>query len=87
MAKQQMALNRLAKGKRATADLDAEKLAAEMIDDLAKMTIKWTGFELDGKALKCEKANAVTVYTDWPWIREQAQEFVANRANFFHGND
>jgi hypothetical protein len=87
MAKQQMALNRLAKGKRATADLDAEKLAAEMIDDLAKLTVSWTGFELDGKALKCEKANAVTVYTDWPWIREQAQEFVANRANFFRGDD
>lgn len=87
MAKQQTALNRLAKGKRATADLDAEKLAAEMIDDLAKLTVSWTGFELDGKLLKCDKTNAVTVYTDWPWIREQAQEFVANRANFFRGND
>lgn len=87
MAKQQAALNRLAKGKRIATDLDAEKLAAEMIDDLAKLTVKWTGFELDGKPLKCDKDNAVTVYTDWPWIREQAQEFVANRANFFRGND
>ena len=87
MAKQQAALNRLAKGKRATADLDAEKLAGDMIDDLAKLTVSWTGFELDGKPLKCDKSNAVTVYTDWPWIREQAQEFVANRANFFRGND
>ena len=52
MAKQQMALNRLAKGKRATADLDAEKLAAEMIDDLAKLSVSWTCFELEGIALK-----------------------------------
>jgi hypothetical protein len=23
------------------------------------------------------------VYTEWTWIKDQAQEFVNNRANFF----
>jgi hypothetical protein len=87
LVKQQAVLNRIAKGKKATGELDAEKLSADMIDDLARLTVAWAGFELDGKPLKCDHANAVTVYTDWPWIREQAQEFVANRANFFRGNN
>lgn len=82
LGKQQAALNRIAKGKKGL-DLNAEKLAEDTIDDLVKMTIDWTGFTLDGKELKPNAENLRKVYTDWPWIREQAQEFVNNRANFF----
>lgn len=82
LSKQQAILNRMAKGKKA-ADLDAEKLAEDTIDDLVKLTVKWTGFEINGEALPATSENFRMVYTEWPWIREQAQEFVANRANFF----
>lgn len=82
LTKQQAILNRMAKGKKA-AELDAEKLADESIDDLVKLTVKWTGFEVNGEALAATPENFRTVYTEWPWIREQAAEFVANRANFF----
>lgn len=82
LAKQQVILNRMAKGKK-VADLDAEKLAEDTIDDLVKLTVKWSGFQLEGKDLEATPDNFRMVYTDWPWIREQAQEFVANRANFF----
>ncbi len=82
LGKQQAALNRMAKGKKGL-DLNAEKLAEDTIDDLVKMTVEWEGFTLDGKELKPTADNVRKIYTEWPWIREQAQEFVNNRANFF----
>lgn len=82
LAKQQAILNRMAKGKKA-AELDAEKLAEDTIDDLVKLTVKWSGFQINGEELAATPENFRMVYTEWPWIREQAQEFVNNRANFF----
>lgn len=82
LAKQQAALSRISKGKKAV-DLDAEKLAEDSIDDLVKLTVDWEGFTLDGKALDATPENVRMVYSEWNWIKEQAQEFVADRANFF----
>lgn len=82
LSKQQVLLNRMAKGKKA-AELDAEKLAEDTIDDLVKLTVKWTGFEINGETLAPTPENFHMVYTEWPWIKEQASEFVSNRANFF----
>lgn len=81
-AKQQAILNKMAKGKKQV-DFDAEKLAEETIDELVQLTVKWTGFEMGGEALPCNPDNCRMVYAEWPWIKEQASEFVANRANFF----
>jgi hypothetical protein len=86
LGKQQAALNRMAKGKKAI-DLDAEKLSEDSIDDLVKLTTAWSGFVLDGKDLDCTPENVRKVYTEWSWIKEQVQEFVGNRANFFRAND
>ena len=80
--KQQAILNRMAKGKK-IADLDAEKLAEDTINDLVVLTVSWTGFTMDKEPAPCTPDNVRLVYTAMPWIREQAQEFVNNRANFF----
>lgn len=85
LAKQQAALNRIAKGKKAI-DLDAEKLAEDSIDDLVQLTTGWTGFVLDGNPLECTPENIRTVYGEWAWIKEQVQEFVADRSNFFRAD-
>jgi len=85
LGKQQAALNRIAKGKRAV-DLDAEKLAEDSIDDLVQLTTGWAGFSLDGAALDATPENIRKVYAEWAWIREQVQEFVADRSNFFRAN-
>lgn len=82
MSKQQAALNRMAKGKKAI-DLDAEKLSEDSIEDLVKLTTAWAGFALDGKTLEFTPDNVRMVYNEWSWIKEQVQEFVGNRANFF----
>lgn len=86
LAKQQAALNRISKGKRAV-DLDAEKLAEDSIDDLVKLTVAWEGFKLDDVKLDCTPENVRKVYNEWSWIKEQVSEFVADRANFFRTND
>lgn len=82
LGKQQAALNRISKGKKAT-DLKADQLAEDTIEDMVKMTVTWTGFELDGKELECKPVNVKKVYTEWNWIFEQVTEFVSDRANFF----
>lgn len=82
LSKQQAALARISKGKRAV-ELDAEKMGEDSIDDLVKLTTGWSGFTLDGKELPATPENVRKVYSEWAWIKEQAQEFVASRANFF----
>lgn len=86
LAKQQSALNRISKGKKAV-DFDAEKLAEDTIEDLVKLTTGWEGFMLDGKTIEATPANIKNVYTEWAWIKEQVAEFVADRSNFFRTND
>lgn len=86
LKRSQAALARISKGKKAV-DMDAQQVQANMLNDLVALTIDWTGFELDGKALKPTPENVQNVYTGWKFIREQAQEFVADRANFFRQSD
>ena len=86
LAKQQAALNRISKGKKAV-DFDAEQRAEDSIDDLVKLTVSWEGFTLDSKKLDCTPENVRKVYGEWSWIKEQVSEFVADRANFFRTND
>lgn len=82
LKKQQAALSRLSKGKKAV-DYKAEQIETDTVDELALLTVSWSGFELNGEALEPTPENCRTVYTEWKWIREQAQDFVSNRANFF----
>lgn len=80
-ARQQVALDRVSKGKRAS-KLDAKELDAQTLADLVATTVSWKGFELEGNALECTPENVLKVYTDFGWVREQALEFQADRANF-----
>lgn len=82
LAKQKAALERVSKGK-AAIETNPAKLAEDTIEDLVKLTLGWTGFTLEGKELKPTPENIRKVYTEWQWIKEQAQEFISGRANFF----
>lgn len=86
LKKQQSALARISRGKNAL-DVDAGQMQIDSINDLVALTVEWSGFELDGKPLKPTHENFRQVYSGWKWIREQAQEFVADRANFFRSAD
>ena len=49
---------------------------------LAQVTIAWSGLEHDGQELVCDTKTAEWLYTEFPWIREQVDGFVNERANF-----
>ena len=40
------------------------------------------GIKLDGQLLDCTADNAMKVYKRVPWLREQVDSFVGDRANF-----
>lgn len=65
---------RLAQGSRLK--LTAEALKSEAISLLARCTVAWD-FDED-----CTYENARELYTRFPAIKEQADEFISDRANF-----
>lgn len=62
----------------------AEQLAAERVEILTAITVGWEGFIRDGKEWPFSPENVRTLYSSdqWKWIREQVDEFSAERSNF-----
>lgn len=50
---------------------------------LASVTLGWSGIVVGGEKIKFSYAAAKKLYLDHNWIKEQVDEFVGNRANFF----
>jgi len=52
-------------------------------DTLAKLTLGWRNIqEEDGSEVAFTKEKAYQIYLDHPAIREQANQFISERANF-----
>lgn len=62
--------------------LTAEEMEAEALDILARCTMAWTGIVENGKVLECNYENARKLYSTYPWIKDQVDAFVNDRANF-----
>jgi hypothetical protein len=78
--KRMQALDRT--GKRSAA-LNTAQLEEDAIALLAAATVEWTGISADGvNTLDCTEENALMVYTKLPWLREQVDAAVNDRANF-----
>ena len=60
----------------------ADELDAEATELVAKCTLSWRGVMIDGAELQCSFANAKQLYTRLPWLREQVDLFMGDRANF-----
>jgi hypothetical protein len=50
---------------------------------LAECTVEWTGLVEDGEAIAFTKEAAFDLFMKYPWIREQVDVFIGDRANFF----
>ena len=61
---------------------DPEKFEAESIEVLAACTLDWKGVFLDGAPLACSRDNAIMMYTRFPWLREQVDQFISDRAAY-----
>ena len=62
--------------------LTAERLESEANEVLAKCVKSWSGIVFEGEAINCDYQNAKMIFDRVPWIKEQVDEFVADRSNF-----
>jgi len=70
----------LQRGKKS--QLTAEQLDEGGVDLLVACTIGWQNVEKDGKPLEFNDENVRSLYADFPWIKDQVDEAIADRANF-----
>ena len=75
------AANRRAKGG-FRKQITLERVQEENIETLAACTLAWEGVRIDGKDIAFSHAAAVSLYTRFPWLREQVEEFISDRANY-----
>ena len=69
-------------GKRQLLSGEGENVEANV---MAEATIGWRGFESDGVELDFSKESILALYVNAPYIAEQVDKFIANRANFTKG--
>lgn len=60
----------------------AEELEADALEVLVTCTVSWTNVEYQKEQLACTPANVRMLYADLPWLREQVDQFINDRANF-----
>ena len=59
-----------------------EEIEADGLELLAKCTKSWSGVVINNKELEFSYDNALLVYKRFPWIKEQVDVAVGDRANF-----
>jgi hypothetical protein len=62
--------------------ISPEELEAEAIELLVVATTGWQGMTRDGQPFEYSNDNARELYRKYPWIREQVDAAVGDRANF-----
>jgi len=80
-------LAQMKKKKDLSFDLSQDDLDDGSLNLLAECTLGWRSSEgadflLDGKPLAFSKENAKKLYQRFPWIKEQVDAWVGDRANF-----
>ena len=68
--------------KKEVTDEDIEKAKKRRIEDIAVCILDWSGIEENGVKVDFSFANAVNLLTDYPWLFEQLDMFIGDRANF-----
>lgn len=65
--------------------LSPEEVENDSIMLLAACTLSWSGVVVEGQEPACTRENAADLYTRFPWIREQVDTAVGDRALFTKG--
>ncbi len=74
-------LNSVIGAKKKSEPKTSEQIERETIELLADMTVGWDNLSYGG-AEKFSREAVIALYTGMPWVREQADTFVSDRANF-----
>ena len=69
-------------GFRNTTSIPLEEIESDGVDLLASCTTGWAAVVIDSKEIDFSKDNAVMVYERFPWIKEQVDTAIGDRANF-----
>lgn len=72
-------------GRRNKEKQTVEQFENETIELLARATLGWQHITLEGAPLEFSEQNARRLYERLPWVREQIDEFIEDRQNFFKG--
>jgi len=78
----QAAANRAALLKNRQKQFTLEELDEQALELLVAATAGWSAFSWKGEAFAYTAANARKLYREFPHFREQADAFLAERANF-----
>lgn len=62
--------------------MTAELSEAKNINRLARATVGWSGIQVGGETIEWSEEAAKGLYRRFRWIRQQANQFVSDRANF-----
>jgi hypothetical protein len=62
---------------------DAEEAEKDNLDLAVACTLSWSGIGWKGEDLPCTPENVQMLYTQLPWLREQVEQFITARENFF----
>lgn len=69
-------------GFRSNATIPVEEIEQDGLALLAACTKSWSGVIVDGKPIDCTTGNVMMVYERFPWIKEQIDTAIGDRANF-----
>jgi RNA-splicing ligase RtcB len=64
------------------ASVSQSQVEKDGIDLLAACTVGWSNLKVDGQLVPFSTANAAIIYANYPWIKEQVDMAVADRALF-----
>ena len=59
-----------------------EEIEQDGINLLAACTTGWTSIVIEGKEIEFSTDNAIQLYQQYPWIKEQVDIAIGDRANF-----
>ncbi|NJB67496.1 hypothetical protein GGQ74_001136 [Desulfobaculum xiamenense] len=80
--KAQMAIGRKRIRRMKTGAVSPEEAEEEALELLSRCTLGWEGVTVDAQVLDFSRENAVALYRRFPWIREQVDRFIGDRANY-----
>ena len=73
---------KMTKGGFRNTSVPVEEIEQDSLALLAACTKSWSGIIVEGKAVECTTDNAVMIYERFPWIKEQVDVAMGDRANF-----
>ena len=63
-----------------------EEIEQDGLQLLAACTKSWSGVVIEGKEIAFNLDNAVMIYERFPWLKEQVDTAIGDRANFIKGS-